>query len=134
MSGTAVISGNKAREGGGVEVRDNNSKFTMSSGEIKGNEAERGGGVRVDRAEFIKSGGTIYGSDNATSKNTATNDNDGHAVKLVGGGNTDKKRNTTVGTDAAGKLYAKCTEVSHDNWTWTYTDDGGTYAESNWDE
>jgi hypothetical protein len=44
---------------------------------------------------FIKQGGgTIYGSDNSTLKNTAKSDSRGHAVYVYSGG---KRRTTTAG-------------------------------------
>jgi uncharacterized repeat protein (TIGR02543 family) len=97
------ISGNTASFGGGVYIYYGNLSlgvyqagwFTMTGGEISGN---TGGGVYVNvynGGGFTKSGGgTIYGSDAAsTLKNTATN-NDGHAVYVYDG---KKKRNTTAG-------------------------------------
>jgi hypothetical protein len=97
------ISGNTAAgsysaQGGGVYVEQNRT-FTMNGGVISGNTAGTGGGVYVFYSRIIKSGGTIYGSDetDAALKNTAT-DNNGHAVFSASGL---RKRNTTAGPDVA---------------------------------
>ncbi|GHV94496.1 hypothetical protein AGMMS50293_08160 [Spirochaetia bacterium] len=91
------ISGNTAFSGGGVYA---NGTFTMSGGEISGNTASiYGGGVHAQRI-FTKTGGTIYGADAspATLKNTAGNDNYGHAVYVHVSISLARKRNTTAGT------------------------------------
>jgi hypothetical protein len=94
------IRGNTATKGGGVSV-DDGSAFTMSGGTISGNAASSGGGgvyfaPYYNSASFIKSGGTIYGSDASVElKNTAGNgDSGGHAAYCDDGS---RKRNTTAG-------------------------------------
>lgn len=80
MSG-GEISGNKAKNGGGVYIHAAFRSFTMTGGTIKGNTAtENGGGVYVDgngplnmQGNFTMSGGTI-------TKNKANTD--GKAVML----------------------------------------------------
>jgi TolB-like protein len=85
MSG-GTISGNTSSYGGGVYV--NSGTFTMSGGTISGNTVSGGygGGVSVySSGVFIKTSGTIDGT------NSATN---GGSVAYV---NDSKKRNTTAG-------------------------------------
>jgi TolB-like protein len=95
--GDGVISGNTAKNGGGVYVSTNGT-FTLSGGEINGNTASNsGGGVHVSGGTFTKqAGGIIYGSNaNGTLKNTATSGNDyGHAVYV--NSSPIKKRNSTA--------------------------------------
>jgi uncharacterized repeat protein (TIGR02543 family) len=77
---------------------DKAGAFTMSGGEISGNTAsDYGGGVYVLGGTFTKQlGAVIYGSNaSAALKNTARGDSFGHAAYV----NSDKKRNTTAGTD-----------------------------------
>jgi hypothetical protein len=108
MSG-GTISGNTSYSsyysyGGGVYVYG--GTFTMSGGTISGNTSSSysysysyGGGVYVGAyGLFIKqSGGTIYGSNGGTLKNTASiGDSYGHAVYVSS--SPTKKRNTTAGT------------------------------------
>jgi hypothetical protein len=97
MSG-GEISGNSSSSssyslGGGVYV---DGTFAMSGGKISGNSSSSsyssyGGGVYVAGRFTKQSGGTIYGSDHDTLKNTAVDG--GHAVYVSGG----RKRDTTVG-------------------------------------
>jgi len=54
-----TISGNTARNGGGVHV---NGIFTMSGGTISGNTSRWGGGVVVQTGIFTMTGGTISGN------------------------------------------------------------------------
>ena len=70
MSG-GEISGNKAKNGGGVYIHASWRYFTMTGGTIKGNTADKGGGVYVDgslnggyeiRGQFLMKGGTITGN------------------------------------------------------------------------
>ena len=65
------ISGNSAREGGGVHIDTQNgyqtSRFTMSGGRIRNNTANytwggSGGGLKGENAEIILSGGEISGN------------------------------------------------------------------------
>jgi len=59
MSG-GTISGNTAKEGGGVFVYNSPSNFTMSGGTISGNTAGKGGGISVFvNGIFTMRGGTI---------------------------------------------------------------------------
>jgi hypothetical protein len=111
MSG-GEISGNKATSsssaGGGVYV---DGTFTMSGGTISGNTAYRGGGVFVYGTFTKQSGGTIYGSAESDSlKNTAQNDNSGHAVYVSSGS---KKRNSTA---EAGVTMDSATSGSAGGW------------------
>ncbi|MDR2490458.1 MAG: hypothetical protein LBD20_03540 [Spirochaetaceae bacterium] len=93
------ITGNSADTGGGVRIGGNGT-FTMSGGTIGGNTAQRGGGVRVDLSgKFIKNGGgTIFGTDDSGSTNTA-----GIIGAAVwggsdnGSGSSNKYRNVTAG-------------------------------------
>jgi hypothetical protein len=68
MSGTAVVSGNNAVNGGGVFVHStnkNNGIFTMSGGTLRGNTAtNNGGGVFLNNARtyFYMKGGSIEGN------------------------------------------------------------------------
>jgi uncharacterized repeat protein (TIGR02543 family) len=101
-----TISNNTAgKNGGGVYVDSTSDinwrgTFTMSGGTISGNTAESsGGGVYVIGAagSFVKSSGTIYGSNADTVlKNTASSDAYGHAVYYID--SSAKMRNTTAGT------------------------------------
>jgi hypothetical protein len=95
MKTGSKISGNATHEGGGVEAAYG-STFTMSGGEISGNTATSlGGGVCVENGAFTKQGGIIYGSDaDGGLRNTASNNNKGHAVYVYPSGT---KRNTTAG-------------------------------------
>ena len=70
MSG-GEISGNKAKNGGGVYIHATWRYFTMTGGTIKGNTADKGGGVYVNgslnggypiRGQFLMKGGTITGN------------------------------------------------------------------------
>lgn len=70
MSG-GEISGNKAKNGGGVYIHASWRHFTMTGGTIKGNTADKGGGVYVNgslndgypiRGQFLMKGGTITGN------------------------------------------------------------------------
>jgi len=70
MSG-GEISGNKAKNGGGVYIHASWRYFTMTGGTIKGNIADKGGGVYVNgslnggypiRGQFLMKGGTITGN------------------------------------------------------------------------
>ena len=70
MSG-GEISGNKAKNGGGVYIHAAWRLFTMTGGTIKGNTADKGGGVYVNgslnggypiRGQFLMKGGTITGN------------------------------------------------------------------------
>ena len=70
MSG-GEISGNKAKNGGGVYIHAAWRHFTMTGGTIKGNTADKGGGVYVNgslnggypiRGQFLMKGGTITGN------------------------------------------------------------------------
>ena len=70
MSG-GEISGNKAKNGGGVYIHASWRHFTMTGGTIKGNIADKGGGVYVNgslnggypiRGQFLMKGGTITGN------------------------------------------------------------------------
>jgi len=87
-----TISGNTAFMGGGV---NNGGEFTMAGGTISGNTAKsddeyggEGGGVwcLAQSSKFIKTGGTIYGSDGGGNSNYVKNNSNtvldklGHAV------------------------------------------------------
>ena len=70
MSG-GEISGNKAKNGGGVYIHASWRSFKMTGGTIKGNTADKGGGVYVNgslnggypiRGQFLMKGGTITGN------------------------------------------------------------------------
>jgi uncharacterized protein YjdB len=101
---SGTISGNTAgTNGGGVYVKI--GTFTMQGDAISGNTATQGGGVYVggDKAEFVLTGGVIYGSDengNDTDskplKNTATGSDSGAAVYGEDGGKSNV--DTTGGT------------------------------------
>jgi hypothetical protein len=86
----------------------NGGEFILKSGAITGNTAKNGGGVKVGgNAEFTKAGGTIYG-DTDTTHTTGSTENTaasgyGHAV-MAGG----KYRNADAGPGI--KLYAKYEE------------------------
>lgn len=62
MSGTAKITGNSARLGGGVIVND--AKMTLAGGEISGNTAtQTGGGIYNSKtATYTKTGGSVTGN------------------------------------------------------------------------
>jgi hypothetical protein len=135
MGGNAVIKGNYAGFGGGVCVVY--GTFTMKENAvIEGNDASFGGfggGVYVDSGSgsntptFSKTGGTIYGAGAGPLSNIDSSG--GNAVHLSGG----KYRNSTVGTDAEGNLYAK---YSIGSGSWNYVDpaSGGLgNTEENWD-
>ncbi|MDR2491460.1 MAG: Ig-like domain-containing protein [Spirochaetaceae bacterium] len=110
MSG-GEISGNRAaifgasgrNGGGGVYLNDAN--FIMSGGEISGNHAaifgatDGGGGVFMYNGDFSKTGNSIiYGDDNPTYENTASNGN-GHAVYVNSGQSQGgQQRNSTAGS------------------------------------
>jgi fibronectin type 3 domain-containing protein len=112
MSG-GEISGNTATSaatgfpaaayGGGVSVQG--GKFTMSGGTISNNTAipfsasAYGGGVyESGTGKFTKqSGGTIYGSNGGSLRNSATN---GQAVFIALGNSVSYQRNTTAGVGA----------------------------------
>jgi hypothetical protein len=87
--GTFVLDGatlkNNNRPGGnGGAVEVSSGSFTMKSGTISGNTADKGGGVYIGGGMFIKTGGTIYGSDVAAGlKDTASAGPNGHAVYYV---------------------------------------------------
>ena len=77
MSG-GEISGNKAKNGGGVYIHAAWRLFTMTGGTIKGNTADKGGGVYVNgshnggypiRGQFTMLGGTITGNTAETKGN-----------------------------------------------------------------
>jgi uncharacterized repeat protein (TIGR02543 family) len=96
------ISGNSAKDGGGVKVGPNGS-FTMSGGTISGNSAgssatNGGGGVYVaNGGSFSKSEGVIYGhSDGALTDNAAGADTYGHAVYYYVNGSTQYYRDDTL--------------------------------------
>jgi len=113
---SGTVSGNNGHEGGvvilsngtfimeGGSVSDNsgasgvvvvNGTFTMKDGVISGNTAdENGGGVYINRSDFYKIGGTIYGNDaEPILRNTAGAQ--GHALYWVT--SPDKWRNETAG-------------------------------------
>jgi hypothetical protein len=97
MKGDSTIHGNTAKYGGGVYiVYMQNGMFAMEGGEIYANTATTGGGgVYVGNdGTFKKTGGIIYGSNDADKKNSTENNN-GNAV-LTG---KDKKYNTTAGSN-----------------------------------
>jgi hypothetical protein len=91
--------------GGGVAAWY--GKFTMKGGTISGNTVTTadiclGGGVHVlynTLTNFIKTGGTIYGSNASPTylQNTAKNTNSGHAVYVSASTSTTLIRNTTAG-------------------------------------
>jgi hypothetical protein len=93
------ISGNAASEntiagvtvtgnGGGVYV-DSGSIFRMTGGTIAKNTARgKGGGVYIDGGKFFKTGGTVYGSDDVTNKNTAEAGSHALATPNTATGNT----------------------------------------------
>jgi hypothetical protein len=135
MKENAVIKDNTAPIGGGVCV-SSSGIFTMSGAAvIQHNTASgSGGGVYVSDGTFTKTGGTIYGDTDHTpypgngnaTDNTAGSS--GNAVYLNGG----KMRDTTVGTDATGNLYA----AKYYGGSWSYVDpaSGGLgNTEGNWD-
>jgi parallel beta-helix repeat protein len=83
ISGTAVISNNKASYGGGINI--DAGTVTMSGGTISGNTAtSTGGGISIGSSPgFVMSGGTIYGSEAVdTLKNTCSS---GAALYTWGG-------------------------------------------------
>jgi hypothetical protein len=113
-----TISNNAATDsstrGGGGVYTDGSASFTMTGGTISGNTASSGygGGVLLRYRSldnnvtyvtptFSKTGGTIYGNTTSNStKNTAANDSNGHAVyyKTFNGSETStKKRNGDAG-------------------------------------
>ena len=105
-----TIRDNKAVNGGGVYV--GSGIFNMSGGEISKNVSGRGGGAFVQsstaipNSKFTKNGGIIYGYDaDEDHRNTAEDDESGHAVYAVGGyGGTTPTWifcNTTVGRNEA---------------------------------
>jgi len=72
-----TISNNTASSGGGVYHGWGAGKFTMSGGTISGNISHYQ--VYILMANFIKTGGIIFGNDGTTNANEAINDS-GHAV------------------------------------------------------
>jgi hypothetical protein len=95
--------GTYAGQAGGVTVAENGT-FNMIDGEIKGNTAEdTGGGVWVWLGKFNKTGGTIYGLDDAGNKNTAGGWEDSSAISgFIGkadANNAIYKKNTTGPND-----------------------------------
>lgn len=90
-----IINGNSAKSGGAVSAF--RGTFNLNNGVVKGNNASSaGGGVWYHYGSFEKSisGGIIYGNDVPSDlKNTASDDNHGHAVYYALYG---RKRNTTV--------------------------------------
>jgi hypothetical protein len=96
-----IDGGDRSEYGGGVYVNDNGT-FEMKGGEISGNSADRGAGVYVGNpgsgtkyvGTFIKTGGTIYGSNapDLSKKNNATSGY-GHAVYVD---RTPRTRNSTA--------------------------------------
>jgi hypothetical protein len=122
MTGGVIENNTASGSGGGVAITGSGSTFTMTGGVIQNNAASFiGGGVYIvsnsGGTTFIKTGGIIDGN------NTASN---GRAVYLGG-----KRRDTTVGTDATGRLYAK-----YSGGSWSYVDpaSGGLgNTEENWD-
>ncbi|MDR1178069.1 MAG: hypothetical protein LBK64_04505, partial [Spirochaetaceae bacterium] len=113
MTGGYIKNNTAANFGGGVNVTS--GKFTMTGGYIQDNSASTGGGVYVAGvgAIFTKTGGTIYGGEEAEGlKNTAGT---GPAVYL----NFGKKRDTTA--DENVNLYA----AYNDGWSYNDTTPGG---------
>ncbi|GHS87775.1 hypothetical protein FACS189487_04560 [Campylobacterota bacterium] len=107
MYGGTISDNEVIYNGGGVCVSD--GAFNMSGGTISGNKAVTyGGGVLVDFGNggtFTKTGGTIYGSGDATNKNEAGGSGKGHAVFVgVDGGSNDKYRDTTLGNTSGGNI------------------------------
>jgi hypothetical protein len=68
---------------------------------ILGNSAPKGGGVFIetDRASLTKTGGTVYGNDDAANANEATDVNGGHAL-YKGGGTVNTNTGVTGTTDS----------------------------------
>lgn len=80
-----TISGNKARNGGGVYTLGGSSGFTMNDGAISVNSAEySGGGVGMYNAAFTMNGGTI--STNTANGTTASSVYGGGGVGMGDGG------------------------------------------------
>ncbi|MDR1215358.1 MAG: penicillin-binding protein activator LpoB [Treponema sp.] len=101
---SGTISGNSAKEGGGVYV---SGTFTMSGGTINGNS---GGGVSVSGGTFTQSGGTISG-------------NSGGGVSVSGGTFT-QSGGTISGNSTTG--YGSGGGVSM--YSGTFTQSGGTIS------
>ncbi|MCL2427461.1 MAG: hypothetical protein FWD05_14135, partial [Oscillospiraceae bacterium] len=83
MESNAVIRGNRASMGGGVEVSGVNARFIMRGGIIENNVAEHGGGVAIiNRGQFHMHGGIIGREiEGILTVNTAGN----HALSEGGG-------------------------------------------------
>jgi hypothetical protein len=105
MSGDAVISGNKAKQGGGIYQNGSSGEISMSgdavikgnlatntSTGLTGNSTYDGGGVYL-KGKFTKTGGTIYGDSANGNSNTA--DGNGKAVY----GDESHKRDNDVTDD-----------------------------------
>jgi hypothetical protein len=110
--GVTLENNNSSSFGGGVYFNSSGT-FAMNGGTISGNNAVNGGGVYVESGTFKKKNtdtpgdsGVIYGKYEAGTtnpevealKNTASSDNDGHAVYVQ---SISEKRNSTadVGDD-----------------------------------
>jgi hypothetical protein len=115
-----TISSNTAAQGGGVSV---SGTFNMSGGTIGSNEAIEGGGVHVNGGAFTKvGGGTIYGSNGGSDKNTADTDTDGHAVYYSPGYPNNYYCNgtlddTAVGDISTGDSMPPTSGSTNGNWT-----------------
>ena len=94
------VSGLNIMYGGGVHIAaTSGSSFTMKGGTISKNySATYGGGVCVSNANFIKTGGTIYGNDGGANANTAYTGGDAVYLRVVGTGGITRIRNTNAGT------------------------------------
>ncbi|MCL1818745.1 MAG: hypothetical protein FWG35_07425 [Spirochaetaceae bacterium] len=110
---SGTISGNTADYGGGVGVVVSSGAtavFAMKGGTIKDNTAEfNGGGVCVHSdGEFVKTGGTIYGSNGGVNSNKAgSSTGSGHAAYVFDG---PKSRDTSAGPGV------KLDSGTTDNW------------------
>jgi hypothetical protein len=106
MSGTALIAGNEATEGGGVSlyyqaVSNTTPSFVMNGGTIKGNRAQGGAAVyRYAEATFSKNGGTIFGNSMELGEdaNKGTSETV-HAIEIRNANSLLYYRDTTAGTD-----------------------------------
>jgi hypothetical protein len=83
MSGTASISGNKARWGGGIIV--NGAKMTLSGGTISGNTATQTGGGLLDNGTIVMTGGEISANTVSNASPEGLNADGGGGVRLFAG-------------------------------------------------
>ena len=90
MNGGEISSNSTGNSGGGVSLT-RYGRFSMAGGIISRNTASLGGGVSSgSEVNFVKTGGTIYGSDGGINANRAA---DMSTAAVLGGGRTS---NTTV--------------------------------------